>query len=381
MHWSELEKLLHEMQDSVDSRESAELGDDPRRTDVLLIYNPMAGPRGELRRDLERVVAYLEERGWRVAIRATRKAGDATELARVAVAARCKAVLVAGGDGTVHEVVNGLVGTDTAMGVLPVGTGNVWAKEIGLPTLGLTQPDRLLAAARMLVEGEVRWVDVGRAGDRYFLNSAGVGIDASVTAQVEPRTRTAKQLGGVVPYLVAGLSIARDFQGVPSTIVVDGRTVRTTLLLVVVSNIQLYGGVVKMTPEARLDDGLLDLRVFRGMGPAWVLRHVAGVFTHRHLRDPMVSHYQGRRITINTAEPYPVQLDGEPVGMTPISIEVVPRSLRVLVPRAAPANLFAHSANGRPVLPSRPPRRRFQRLYDLGTRMRDVVETEIRSRM
>ena len=386
MHWTELERLLQETYDSAGQQDAAELrdadgsGDDPRRTDVLLIYNPTAGPRGELRRDLERVVAYLEERGWRVAIRATRQPGDATELARVAVAARCKAVLVGGGDGTVHEVVNGLVGSETAMGVLPVGTGNVWAREIGLPTLGFTQSDRLLAAARMLVDGEVRWIDVGRIGERFFLNSAGVGIDATVAAQVEPRTRTAKQLGGVLPYLVAGLSIARDFRGVGSTVVVDDRMVRTTMILIVVSNIQLYGGVVKMTPEARLDDGLLDVRIFRGMGRSWVFRHVAGVFTHRHLRDPMVSHYQGRHIVIDTTEPVPVQLDGEPVGETPISIEVVPRSLRVLVPRAAGADLFSRSADGRPVLPSRPPRSRLQPLHNLGSRVRGAVETNKRSR-
>lgn len=374
MHWTELERLQHQAEDG------AVLTDDPRRTDVLLIFNPTAGPRGELRRDLERVVGYLEERGWRVTMRATRKAGDATELARAAVAARCKAVLAAGGDGTVHETVNGLVGSDTAMGVLPVGTGNVWAKEIGLPTMALTQPDRLLTAARMLVDGEVRWVDVGRAGDRYFLNSAGVGFDSTVAAQVEPRTRVSKQLGGVVTYLVAGLSIARDFGGVRSTIEVDGHTISTTVLLVVVSNIQLFGGVVKMTPEARLDDGLLDVRVFRGMGMLWILRHVAGVFTHRHLRNPMVSHYQGRCITIHTSEPFPVQLDGEPIGMTPVTIEVVPRSLRVLVPRAAPADLFDLHSDERPILPSRPPQSRLQGFYDLRSRVRDKVDMHTRQR-
>ncbi len=374
MHWTELDKLLREI------RDPDEWEDDPRRTDALLIYNPAAGPRAELRRDLERVVGYLGERGWHVAIRATRKAGDATELARAAVAARCKAVLVAGGDGTVHEVVNGLAGSDTAMGVLPVGTGNVWAKEIGLPTLTLTQPDRLLAAARMLVDGEARWMDVGRAGDRYFLICAGVGIDSTVAAQVEPRTRTTKQLGALA-YLSAGVRIASDFSGVRSTICVDGRTIRTRIVLVVVSNIQLYGGFVKMTPEARVDDGLLDVRVFRGMGPTWVFRHVAGVFTHRHLRDPLVSHYQGRQVTIETAEPYPIQLDGEPVGMTPVSVRVVPRALRVLVPRTVPADLFAHSNDGRPLLPTRPPRGRVQRLYELSLRMRDAFQVNLRSKM
>jgi diacylglycerol kinase (ATP) len=362
MRWTELERLLPVPPD----RDGLE--DDPGRTDVLLIFNPAAGPRGELRRDLERVVDYLGERGWRVTIRATRKPGDATELARVAVAARCKAVLAAGGDGTVHEVVNGLVGSDTAMGVLPVGTGNVWAKEVGLPTLTLTQPDRLLAAARMLVDGDVRWVDVGRAGDRFFLVCAGVGIDSTVAARVEPRTRATKQLGALT-YLSAGLRIASDFSGVRSTVVIDGRAVRTRMILVVVSNIQLYGGLVKMSPEARV-----DIRIFKGMGPAWVFRHVAGVFTHRHLQDPMVSHFQGRHVTIHTAEPFPVQLDGEPVGITPISVDVVPHALRVLVPRAAPSDLFLYSSDSQHILPSRPPRSRIQRLYDLGERVRCVVQ-------
>lgn len=374
MHWTELEALLRESEDP------NELHDDPRRTDVLIIFNPTAGPRGELRRDLVRVVDYLSERGWHVTMRATRKPGDATELARAAVAAHCKAVLVAGGDGTIHEAVNGLVGSDTAMGVLPVGTGNVWAKEIGLPTLTLTQPDRLLASARMLVDGEVRWVDVGRAGPHFFLNCAGVGFDSTVIAQIEPRTRTTKQLG-LLAYLSAGIWIARDFGGVRSTIVIDDRTIRTRIIMVFVTNIRYHSGLFKVTPEARVDDGLLDVRVFKGLGPAWVFRHLAGVFTHRHLRDPMVSHYQGRRVTIYTAEPFPTQLDGEPAGMTPISMEVVPRALRVLVPRAVPAGLFVHSGDGLPLLPSRPARSRLQRLSDLSLRMRRAVQMHVRSRM
>lgn len=374
MHWTDLERLLREAQ----ARHPLE--DDAGKTDVLLVFNPTAGPRGELRRELTRIVDYLGQRGWRVTMRSTRRAGDATELARAAVAAQCKAVLVAGGDGTINEVVNGLVGSDTAMGVLPVGTGNIWAKEIGLPTLTLAQSGRLLTAARMLVDGEVRWVDVGRAGERYFLNCAGVGFDSTVIAHIEPRTRTAKQLG-TLAYLSAGIWIARDFGGVRSTIVVDDRTIRTKIVLVFVSNIRYHSGLFKLTPEARVDDGLLDIRVFKGLGPAWVMRHMAGVFTHRHLRDPMVSHYQGRRVAIYTAEPFPLQLDGEHVGMTtPVSLEVVPRALRVLVPSEVPAGLFIHSGDGLSILPSRPPRSRVQRLYDLGFRMRDAVQTRMRTR-
>jgi YegS/Rv2252/BmrU family lipid kinase len=248
----------------------------------------------------------------------------------------------------------------------------VWAREIGLPTLALlAQRERLLAAARMLVDGQVRRVDVGRAGERYFLVGAGVGFDSTVTAQMEPRTRAVKQLGGLA-YLSAGLWVARDFGGVRSTIVIDGHTIRTKIILIVVTNIQLYGGVFKMTPEARLDDGLLDIRIFKGLGPVWVFRHIAGVFTNRHLRDPAVLHYQGRQVAIYTAEPFPLQLDGEYVGMTPVIVEVVPKALRVLVPQAtSSADLFVD--DGYALLPSLPPRSRLQWVYDMSVRLRDLA--------
>ncbi len=337
------------------------------RTDAVLIFNPTAGPR-DTRQELERVIEYLSARGWQAVLRVTRKPGDAKQLAEAVAAAGCQAVFVAGGDGTVNEVVNGLVGSSTAMGVLPVGTGNVWAKELRLPMLTLAHRDRLVVAARMLLEGEVRAVDVGRAGDRCFLVCAGIGIDAQVAAEVEPRTRSAKQMGAL-PYLMAGLMVARDFSGVRTTVVIDGRTIRAKTILVLVSNIQLYGGLVRITPEARLDDGQLDVRIFRGMGPSWVLRHTAGVFINRHLRDPKVTYHRGRRVTVYTADPCPIQLDGEPVGTTPMSIEVVPRALRVLVPRKAPADLFCRPEIGHPVLPPPTPTR-WSRAWEKLTQLR-----------
>jgi len=313
--------------------------------DALVVYNPTAGPR-DVRRELDRVIGYLERRGWRVALRETTKTGDATLFAQEAVAARCKAIFVAGGDGTINEVVNGLVGSSVAMGVLPVGTGNVWAKELGLPTYTLTHPGRLVEAAQRLSDGDVRWVDVGRAGSRYFLLWGGVGIDAEVTFFLEPRPRRTKRLGALA-YLVAGLMVARDFQGVRTTLIVDDRIIRTRTILILVSNIQLYGGLVRITPEARLDDGLLDVRIFKGVGFRWVLRHLIGVFTSRHLRDPKVVYFRGRRVAVYTAEPTPVQVDGEPIGTTPILFEVIPRALRVLVPRDVSPRLFCHGVDGR----------------------------------
>jgi len=165
--------------------------------------------------------------------------------------------------------------------------------------------------------------------------------------------------------------VSRDFSGIRTTVVIDGRAIRAKTILVLVSNIQLYGGLVRITPEACMDDGQLDIRIFRGMGSSWVLRHTAGVFINRHLRDPRVTYHRGRRVTVYTSEPCPVQLDGEPIGMTPISIEVVPRALRVLVPRKAPADLFCHPEMGHPVLPPQPDNRRRTRALKRLARLRD----------
>ena len=163
-------------------------------------------------------------------------------------------VLVAGGDGTVCEAVNGLVGSRVALGVLPTGTGNVWAKELGLPVFTLLNPNRLLVAAHLSTEAKTRAIDVGRANDRYFLLFAGLGLDAQVAHDMEPRERATKQ-SGLLPYLVASVLVAVEFYGVRTTVVVDGKVIKGRSLFILVSNAQLYGGVLRITPEAQLDDG------------------------------------------------------------------------------------------------------------------------------
>ncbi|MDW7992091.1 MAG: diacylglycerol kinase family lipid kinase [Anaerolineae bacterium] len=277
--------------------------------------------------------------GWSLDIEVTRCAGDATHLAWQAARAGMDAVWIAGGDGTLNEAVNGLVGTQTALGVLPVGTGNVWARQLHLPVYTLTHPFRLREAAIAQAQGRVRVVDVGRLNDRYFLLWAGMGFDAQITAQIEPRPKRVKRLG-VLPYVVAGLTLAREFSGVRTHLVLDGRPLRRRALLVVVSNVQMYS-IFQLTPQARMDDGLLDVFLFRGLGGFFYMLRMAGrLFAGRHLEDPRVIQRRAREITVWTERPMAVQADGEPLGTTPVSVRVVPRSLRVLVPPQAPSNLF-----------------------------------------
>ncbi|NLE44103.1 MAG: diacylglycerol kinase family lipid kinase [Chloroflexi bacterium] len=307
-----------------------------------LIYNPVAGP-WDARVPLDRIRASLKSHGWRVQLHVTERAGDATGFAREAARAGDDLVLVAGGDGTVNEALNGLVGSETALGVLPVGTGNVLARQLGMPVHPLRQQLHFNEIVSGLVDGTVRDVDVGEANGRYFLCWAGIGLDAQVTVEMEPRPRHAKRLG-MLPYVVAAVLVARDFKGFRTWVSLDGRVVRGRSLLVLVSNIQQYCGSFNVAPDGRIDDGLLDVFVFRGLGFKYVVHHMMTLLSRRHLQDPRIVHRQVRHVEVRTETKMPVQMDGDPISGTPVSIRVIPRGLHLLVPPTAPDALFSPGA-------------------------------------
>lgn len=309
-----------------------------------LIWNPMAGQR-DAQQPLREAVEALEEGGWHVRVREAAHPSDCMGLARSAVAEGAGVVIAAGGDGTVNAVANALVGSRAALGVLPLGTGNVWAKQLGLPAWGLPMRHPVREAARGLLEASVRRVDVGRANGRYFLLWTGVGIDAQVAHEVEPLVELRHRLGNVL-YAVTGLTVALSFTGTHSTVVLDNRIERRRVVLMIVANIQLYGGgLFQLAPAAYLDDGYLDVFLFRGQGLAATLHHLFSVLTRYHMRDPQMIYYRARTIDIYTDKPMAVQVDGEAAGETPLHVEVVPQALRVLVPPSTPSSLFLQPAS------------------------------------
>lgn len=305
---------------------------------VILIHNPVAGP-WDVRRALKRIRSLLARRGWSIDFKETRKPGDARTMAQSAAQAGCDAVIVAGGDGTVNEAVNGLVGTQTALGVLPVGTGNLWARQMRISVNTITNPLRHHEVADNLTKATVRSIDVGRVNGQYFLCWAGIGLDAQVTTEMEPRPRHAKHLG-TLSYIIAAVMVARDFKGVRSRIYLDGHVVRGRTILILVSNIQQYGGLLHVSQQARIDDGLLDVFVFKGLGFSYTLRHLMTMLSRRCLQDPRIVHRQARHIKVLTEWAVPVQVDGDTIGTTPLTLSVAPRALRVLVPSGAPSELF-----------------------------------------
>lgn len=285
---------------------------------------------------LATALRHLDERGWRADVVETRAVGHATDLAREAVRRGHDLVVAAGGDGTINEVVQALVHTDVALGVLPLGMENVWAKEIGVG-------HSLQAAADALTDGQRRRVDLGRAGDRYFLMMASLGIDSLIAERV---TLQAKRRLGALAYFLVGLRALPSFKGVDVIISTGTREQRRRVLLALVGNTRLYAGHVHITPEALVDDGLFDVCLLDQRGILSALRYSLGIIGGRHRSMAGVECFRTSRLTVDASPRWPVQADGDIVGSTPVTFEVASRAMWVIVPRGVSIPLFGQPTAG-----------------------------------
>jgi diacylglycerol kinase (ATP) len=309
-----------------------------------IIFNPAAG-QGDFHQHLKQAVEYLESGGWQIDEKRTRSRGDGIDLARQAAESGCDIVIAVGGDGTINEVVNGLAGSSTALGVIPAGTANVYAADVGIPIWSPLRPMAVREAARIIQEGQ-RWsIDLGRVTfsnrqQRYFFMWCGVGLDAAITHEV---TSEQTRRLGLAAWVLVGAIVAVTYLGHRSSVTVDAREERMRMLWAVISNGQLYGRVLRFAPEARMDDGLLNMTVLEGYGIMSTLRHLGGLLLGRYARDPTKHQYVGKAISIETRRPLPVHVDAEPLGTTPVQIEVVPQALTVIWPQRLPAHLITES--------------------------------------
>jgi YegS/Rv2252/BmrU family lipid kinase len=309
-----------------------------RNLRATVIYNPMSGTLNA-EAALPSALDVLRSFGWQVEVQATTRAGEAGRLAALARDQQQHVVLIVGGDGSLNEAANALAHSEVALGVLPAGTANVWARQVGLPVPNPLWPDRLAEAARLLLDGSIKPIDLGRARDRYFVLWSGIGLDAEVTATIEPRPKWSKRLG-VISYSVHAFFTMLRFRGTRMTVIVDEQSIKCRALMVLISNAQLYGGVAEITPEAIMDDGILDVRIFKGDSFFQALRHMLRVAFRRRAPDPELIQARGRRISVVARRKCYVHVDAEPCGQTPITIEVAPLALQMIVPASAPRSLF-----------------------------------------
>ncbi len=299
-----------------------------------LIYNPAAGrfPAGWL---LSRAVGVLAEAGWEVDVRETQHGGHLGELALEAVEAGCDAVFVAGGDGSVGRVASVLSGTDVALGVLPTGTANVWAKEIGIERLDWIHLFALEKAANRLAHGEVRKVDMGRANGQEFLLWAGIGLDAQIVGSIEPRQRWEKAFG-TVHYGLLALWKSIGWEGVELRVKAGDQVWEDRYLVAIASNIRKYaGGVVELSPDAKFDDGKLDFWLIGGSSMRDAVTRVIQILLGVHIDVPDVVHFQAEQAIFESSTDIHMHFDGEPeVLKSPLHFKTMPRTLNVLLPKS-----------------------------------------------
>jgi diacylglycerol kinase (ATP) len=252
---------------------------------------------------------------------ATSCSGEAETMARHAAQEGFETIVAAGGDGTINEVVNGIAGTDAALGLLPMGTMNVFALELGLPANNLGLCWEIIQAQH------TRLVDLPRANGKHFVQLAGVGLDAQV---VKETSLAFKRSFGPLSYLISAAQIAA--RRPPRLFIESENAITQEGSFVLVGNGRLYGGPFPFFKNAVIDDGLLDVVVFKQLGYLEIIKYLQNVLFSSEIRLPEVEYFQTRELGVASEEDVPVEIDGEFIGWCPVKFAMHEQKLRVLVP-------------------------------------------------
>jgi YegS/Rv2252/BmrU family lipid kinase len=254
-------------------------------------------------------------------LRLTSEPGDACRLAREAVAEGYETIVAAGGDGTINGVVNGVAGSTARMGILPLGTVNVLAKEVGIPE------GNLAAAWEIIVKGETLALDLPLANDQYFIQLAGVGLDAEV---VRRTSHESKKNFGPLSYILTLVQLAAARP--PKVVLESEGWPPREGCFALIGNGRLYGGPFPIFKRASLYDGLLDVVLFKNQSHWDVIRYFQAIAFGTHSELPDVEYFQTSTLRVSGNGEVPVELDGELAGSLPCEFRISPSKLNVLAP-------------------------------------------------
>lgn len=286
---------------------------------IKVILNPRAG-RGKAAKLKAGILAELAKYGYISHLEETQWHGHAIEIAKKAVESGYNLVIAAGGDGTVNQVVNGMAGSKVPLGVLSGGTGNDFASMIGMPS-------ETAAGIRQIIEGEIRWVDLCRLNESYYISSVGAGFDGQVAYNVNRGMRFVR---GMSAYLLSVVKTLFSFRLHRVKMVVDGKTREYKALLFAVNNSRTYGGGIKITPDARIDDGLFDICVAKEVTPFQVLWFLPLAIKGEHLRlHKKVEILKGREVYLESGTPLFYHMDGEVFQDTVFRFSIFPASFPI----------------------------------------------------
>lgn len=302
---------------------------------IRFIVNPKSGG-GEPAKRWPHVREFFRGENWDFDVAFTENRGHGTALALAALKDGCDLLVTLGGDGLIHEVVNGMfregkaVNPAASLAIIPCGTGNDLGRALHLP-------GETMAAARHLARSkESRLIDLGEAACvrdgkrewRVFANDADLGFAAEVVERV---TRTGKFSRGTAPYFVGILRTALQYRNQEMALEANGRAIRGKMTTVLICNGQSTGGGMRVAPDAILDDGLFDVVVAGDLRPWEIIWHAPKIYRGAHVRVRKVSVHRTRTVSVTSPQRLPVAADGELIGEGPVSFRVLPAALRVRV--------------------------------------------------
>jgi diacylglycerol kinase (ATP) len=297
-----------------------------------IIVNPVAGANKSTYRQWPHIQSMLRESGLSFDFQYTEGAGHASELARLAASDGYRFLVAVGGDGTINEVANGLLNSTnaatTTLGIVSTGTGNDFIKSLGIPKDYVKACQHVMGERRSLIDvGIVEYMHDGKPDKRFFINGAGVGIDAEV---IEAGQSMPRLVGNTLPFVLSLLKTLPTYRNKDIRMNIDGREESRRVLSVVVSNGAYFGGGMRIAPQADLSDHSLDVLTIGDVGKAELLQVFPRVYKGTHVTHPKVRMGKAQRVTIECDKRMLLQADGELLGEGPVTFQILPAALNVV---------------------------------------------------
>jgi diacylglycerol kinase (ATP) len=292
---------------------------------LKVIYNPAAG-RGRARRHVREIEEYLRSRGARADCEPSTGPDDLVRIAAESSRAGYDRVVVCGGDGTLNLALREFDLAQGTLALIPTGSGDDFARVMGIPRRNIK------AACDIALHGRIREVDVALANNLRYLGVAGLGFDSEVA---DFANRNAKFLRGSAVYLYAILRVLPAFTPRPVRLRTESGTRDERIMFAAIGNTRQYGGGIRITPDALVDDGLLDLCVVHETTRVELLKTLPKAYTGAHVKSAFVEMARGREFHFESDQPMAVYADGEPLTRTPVSFGVAAEKLKICVPKTA----------------------------------------------
>ncbi|MFC7062525.1 diacylglycerol kinase [Halobacillus seohaensis] len=288
-----------------------------------IIYNPTSG-REVIKKVLPDILQRFEQSGYETSAHATTSEGDATEAAKIAVARKFDVVVAAGGDGTINEVINGIAEQEyrPKLGIIPVGTTNDFARALCVPR-------NIHKAVDVILANYTTPLDIGRVNDQYFMNISGGGKITEISYEVPSKLKT---MIGQLAYYLKGIEMLPSLRPTYVELEYDGRLFKGEIMLFLIANTNSVGGLEKLAPNAKMDDGVFDLMIIEKMNIAEFVRLATLAIQGNHLNHPKFIHTTASRVKVHTEEKMQLNIDGEFGGLLPGEFVNLYRHIEFFVP-------------------------------------------------